>query len=437
MKVAVVGLGKMGLPFAVNAAQQGHEVIGCDRDQVTVDLVNSGRCSLDKEPFLEERLLEVVSQRSLSATTSIGDAVRASDAVVVLVPVYVDSLGRSQFESIDQVTLEIAKNARPGLLVCYETTLPVGTTRNRFGKKLTEVSGLTLDEDIMVCFSPERVSSGTVFQDLSRYPKLIGAIGPKSKEIASSFYRSILPLDSGDSDSSNQIWVLENCESAELAKLAETTYRDVNIALANQFAMYGDRLGLNIHEIISACNSQPFSHIHSPGIAVGGHCIPVYPKMYLEGDPGAQIVSVARKLNEEVPLYAVDRIQQSLGFKNLSGMTTLILGLAYRKGVKEDAFSGAYQLKSALESAGSKVLILDPLYTQEELIQRGFEVFKVGEQADILILHTEDETYATFSEADFPGLRLVFDGRNKFQDDQFGKTPVLGLGRGVDKSGTT
>jgi nucleotide sugar dehydrogenase len=311
----------------------------------------------------------------------------------------------------------------------------VGTTRNRLGRKLAEISGLALDEDIMVCFSPERVSSGTVFQDLGRYPKLIGAIGPKSQEIASSFYRSVLGFDNQDESSlPNSIWVLENCESAELAKLAETTYRDVNIALANQFAIYGDRLGLNIHEIISACNSQPFSHIHSPGIAVGGHCIPVYPKMYLEGDPGAEIVSVARKLNEGIPMYAVERIQSGLGLKNLLGLRTVILGLAYREGVKEDAFSGDYQLKHALESAGSKVLILDPLYTRDELIQRGFDAFTVGDQADILVLHTYDETYGAFSESDFPGLRLVFDGRNKLKETQFGDIPVFGLGRGPSES---
>lgn len=430
MKVAVVGLGKIGLPFAVNAALQGNQVMGCDKSKETVDLINSGRCALMNEPFLEEGLLKVFEEGLLLATTSIAEAVRFADAVVVLVPVYVDELGESQFESIDQVTLEIAQNASPGLLVCYETTVPVGTTRNRFARTLADVSKLKLDEELMVCFSPERVSSGTVFQDLLRYPKLIGAIGPKSQKSASFFYRSVLPFDkTQDSLGNGGIWVLESSESAELAKLAETTYRDVNIALANQFARFSDTLGLDIYEIIKACNSQPFSHIHSPGIAVGGHCIPVYPKMYLEGDREAHLVAVARKVNESMPLYAVQRIIQSLGLENLEGMRAVILGLAYRSGVKEDAFSGTYQLKAALESAGSRVLVADPLYSKDEIVQKGFDAFEPGDLADVLILHTYDDSYAAISEADFPGLLLVFDGRNEFPENRFGSVPTIGLGR--------
>ncbi len=294
MKVAVVGLGKIGLPLAVQFAGQGHRVVGADIDEGVVRAVREARPPFPGETGLAERLADVVGAGALEATTDTATATSASDVVVVVVPLYVDGVGSPQFSAIDAATADIARGLRPGTLVSYETTLPIGTTRNRIGARLEAGSGLRVGVDLFLAFSPERVSSGRVFADLARYPKLVGGVDPESARRAVEFYRAGLEFDERvDLGRPNGVWDLGSAEAAEFAKLAETTYRDVNIGLANQFARHADRIGVDVHQVIAACNSQPFSHLHSPGIAVGGHCIPVYPWFYLAGDPDATIVRAA------------------------------------------------------------------------------------------------------------------------------------------------
>ena len=160
---------------------------------------------------------------------------------------------------------------------------------------LEQGSGLTAGRDFHLVFSPERVLTGRVFADLRRYPKLVGGLDEAGATKAREFYEAVLEFDERpDLDRPNGVWDLGSAEAAELAKLAETTYRDVNIGLANQFARFADRHGIDVHQVIDASNSQPYSHIHRPGIAVGGHCIPIYPRLYLWNDPDATVVRAAR-----------------------------------------------------------------------------------------------------------------------------------------------
>ncbi len=160
-------------------------------------------------------------------------------------------------------------------------------------------------------------------------------------------------------------------EAAELTKLAETTYRDLNIAYANELARYADRLGLDVQRVIDAANSQPYSHVHRPGVAVGGHCIPVYPHFLLSGDPAARLPRVGREVNSAMPAYAVDLLAGELG--DLGGRTILILGVAYRGGVKEHAFSGAAALRDELLARGARALASDPMYSGADLAAAGYE----------------------------------------------------------------
>ncbi len=177
----------------------------------------------------------------------------------------------------------------------YETTLPVGTTRDRWKPMLEKGSGLVEGTDFHLVFSPERVLTGRVFADLRKYPKLIGGLSAAGAARATEFYEAVLDFDERpDLARANGVWDLGSAEAAELAKLAETTYRDVNIGLANQFARFAATAGIDVYQVIEASNSQPYSHIHQPGIAVGGHCIPVYPRLYLWNDPEATVVRAAR-----------------------------------------------------------------------------------------------------------------------------------------------
>ncbi|MCP9980452.1 hypothetical protein LUX32_24735 [Actinomadura madurae] len=239
MRICVVALGKIGLPLAVQFARKGHRVIGADVDERVVADVNAGREPFPGEADLGVHLGEAVRAGLLTATTDTAAAVAGAEAVVVVVPLFVDGTGTPDFGWMDAATRSIAEGMRPGTLVSYETTLPVGTTRNRWAPILAEGSGLTAGEDFHLVFSPERVLTGRVFADLRRYPKLVGGIDEASARHGVAFYEQVLDFDDRpDLDRPNGVWDLGSAEAAELAKLAETTYRDVNIGLANQFARY-------------------------------------------------------------------------------------------------------------------------------------------------------------------------------------------------------
>jgi nucleotide sugar dehydrogenase len=409
MKICVVALGKIGLPLAVQFAASGHTVVGADISERVVQTVNDGAVPFPGETDLDVKLKQAVTAGLLTATTDTTAAVADADAVVIVVPLFVDAEGVPDFGWMDSATRAVAAGLRPGTLVSYETTLPVGTTRNRWAPMLAEGSGLTAGEDFFLVFSPERVLTGRVFADLRRYPKLVGGIDERSAAKGVEFYEAVLQFDDRpDLKRPNGAWDLGSAEASELAKLAETTYRDVNIGLANQFARFADTVGIDVMAVIEACNTQPYSHIHTPGIAVGGHCIPIYPRMYLWNDPSATVVRSAREANAAMPAYAVDLLAAAVG--DLSGVSVLVLGAAYRGGVKETAFSGVFPTVSELQRRGATAYVSDPMYTADELVAHGLPAY-AGEPVTAAVIQADHAEYRTLGAADLPGVQVVVDGR--------------------------
>ena len=430
MRIAVVALGKIGLPLAVQYAEKGHEVIGVDVNPTTVEMVNRGQEPFPGEAHLAERLARLVPAGALRATTDYAEAVPGADAVVLVVPLFVDdATWEPDFTLMDAATRSLAEHLTPGTLVSYETTLPVGTTRGRWKPLIEEVSGLVEGRDFHLVFSPERVLTGRVFADLRRYPKLVGGLSEQGTARGVDFYTQVLDFDERpDLPRPNGVWDLGTAEAAEMAKLAETTYRDVNIGLANQFAVYADKAGFDIERVIEACNSQPYSHIHRPGIAVGGHCIPVYPRLYLSTDPDATVVRSARQFNATMPAYVVSRAEELLG--DLRGLRVAVLGASYRGRVKETAFSGVFPTVEALRATGATVLVQDPMYSDDELAAFGWEPYHLGEAVDVAIVQADHPEYATLSPADLPGVRLLLDGRRATDPALWSGTPRLVIGGG-------
>lgn len=429
MRIAVVALGKIGLPLAVQFADAGHDVVGVDVNQATVQSINEGREPFPGEAHLQDKLSVLVPDGRLRATTDYADALHDADAVVIVVPLFVhEASGEPDFGWMDSATRSVAEHLSPDTLVSYETTLPVGTTRDRWKPMLEEGSGLVEGSDFHLVFSPERVLTGRVFADLRKYPKLIGALSEEGAEKAREFYESVLQFDERpDLPRANGVWDLGSAEAAEMAKLAETTYRDVNIGLANQFAVYAADNGIDVHQVIEACNSQPYSHIHRPGIAVGGHCIPVYPRLYLSTDPGATIVRTAREHNASMPGRLVQRAAEMLG--SLQGLHAVVLGAAYRGGVKETAFSGVFPTVTALAQRGAEVRVHDPLYSDDELLALGLTPYHLGEQVDVAVLQTDHADYRELAAEALPGIRLLVDGRNVTDAERWVGTPRVVIGK--------
>ena len=430
MRIAVVALGKIGLPLAVQFASKGHEVIGVDVNPRTVELVNDGKEPFPGEAHLAEKLAELVPAGRLRATTDYSEAIPGVDAVVVVVPLFVnDETWQPDFAWMDQATKSLAAHLTPGTIVSYETTLPVGTLRGRFKPMIEQISGLEEGRDFTLIFSPERVLTGRVFADLRRYPKLVGGLSEDGTRRGIALYQQLLDFDvREDLPQPNGVWDMGSAEAAEMAKLAETTYRDVNIGLANQFAVYADKIGVDVQRVIDACNSQPYSHIHRPGIAVGGHCIPVYPRLYLSTDPDASVVRTARSFNATMPQYVVDRAKEILG--DLTGLRVVVLGASYRGKVKETAFSGVFPTVDALRAAGAQVLVQDPMYTDEELEGFGWQPYHLGENVDVAIVQADHPEYSKLTPADLPGVRLLLDGRRVTNPALFVGVPRITIGGG-------
>jgi nucleotide sugar dehydrogenase len=437
VRAVVVALGKIGLPLAAAIARAGHDVVGCDVDPRVVELVNGGRPPFPGEAGLEEVLVDVVGDGRLKATTDTAAAVaEGPDLVVAVPPLMVDAQAQPDWRILDAVLDDIgagiaaassaagAAGAAGGpVVISIETTLPVGTTRTRVAPALAARSGLRAEEGFFCVFSPERVFSGRVFADLETYPKLVGGLSAAGEERGAELYERFLTAE---------VWRLGSAEAAELTKLAETTYRDVNIAFANELARFADGAGVDVQRVIEAANSQPFSHIHRPGVAVGGHCIPVYPRFYLHGDPQARLPAVAREVNEAMPAYAVDLLATGLGGdEQLAGERVLVLGVAYRGEVKETAFSGAFALRDELARRGAQPLAADPLYDDGELRALGFTPWD-GAAVAGAIVQADHAAYRSLGPDDLPGARVVVDGRRVLDPARFagaaGGVRLLGIG---------
>jgi nucleotide sugar dehydrogenase len=259
------------------------------------------------------------------------------------------------------------------------------------------------------------VYTGRIFDDLKKYPKIVGGVTSQCGVKGEFFYNQVLEFEvRQDLMKANGVWMVDNCETAEFVKLAETTYRDVNIALANQFANFAEKIRVDIFSVIEACNSQSTSYIHQPGISVGGHCIPVYPHLYLWGDKNADIVRISRNLNASRPVHLLNQLQKLIdGFE---GKKILLLGLSYRPNVKETAYSGALTILDELLNQKAEIQVEDPLFTNAEILGIFSSVKKIEDhEIDAIIIHTEDKHFLKITQRNFRPDCVILDGRGLFR----------------------
>lgn len=435
--VAVVGLGRIGLPLAVQCAARGWRVVGCDVNPRVVEAVNSGRTLLSEEADLESELPALVERGLLAATLNTSEALARANVVIVTVPLQTDENHRVRFQALDAATEVIGHALQHGTLVSYETALPVGTTVGRLRSKLESCSGLDASRGFYLAASPARVSPGHVLRDLRACPKIVGGLDARSAQAATAFYRSIL---------STEVVSVASPTAAEFVKLIETTYRDVNIALANEFACYADEHGLDVQAAIAAANTRQFVHLHQPGVGVGGHALPIYPYLLINnrqadasGDGrGAvqhlELVRKARQINDGMAEYAVQRIEAAAG--SLWHRSVLLLGAAYRADVRETAFSSTYLLQAALWRRGATVYVDDPLYGAAELRALGFQPLSPGceNEIDAIILQTAHRAYQSFDLRRFARCRILLDGRNVLTRAQVEEAGLryMALGDGIE-----
>lgn len=365
LTICVIGLGRFGLSTACLFASKGAKVIGADDDRGTVRLVNKG-----KAPFKEPGLGEARRRggKRLRAMLKVEEAVRWGDVIIVHVPVTVDQNRKPDYSALEGTARAIGLSLKPYSLVIVASTVGPGVTDRIVRGNIQKYSGLTAGGDFGMAYSPVRAASGTVLHDLVNCPRIVGAYDEHSLKTA----RVVLSVIT-----KGRIVETRDILTAEIAKLFENVYRDVNIALANELAIFCKEYGADYDEAHRSANTHPSCHLHYPG-NVGGISIPVDPYLLLSEakDSGInlRIIGTARKTSNAMLWHSISLVNRAMreSGKRLAGRRVLVLGVSYKPDVKDVEGSRVSDLITLLEGRGVKVIVYDPLFTPRELNKMGY-----------------------------------------------------------------
>ncbi len=383
----------MGLPIACLYAEAGAKVIGADMNPKVVERVNKGDSPMD-EPGLTALLKKAVRSGKFTATTSTEEAAANSDILFLIVPTMIDRQKRADYSAVEDACVSIGKGLKSGSLVVFESTCGPGATERVVKGTIEKYSGLVAGQGFGLAYSPIRAMGGRALQDMQTYPKLVGAIDKKSLEAACAALSVVVK---------GELIRVRDIKTAELAKLFETIYRDVNIALANEFALLCEEMGVDYVETMKTANSQPYSHLHATGVGVGGHCLPVYPYLLATEafayDSRLRLVLDARKINDFMPRHVAKLASDGLRVcdKSLKRAKVVVLGITYRPNVKETRYSPSLDLINILKKRGAKVTAYDSSYTVSEMEAMGLTseptLRKAIEKADCAILSVAHDDF--------------------------------------------
>jgi UDP-N-acetyl-D-glucosamine dehydrogenase len=353
--IGVIGLGYVGLPLAVEKAKAGFKTIGFDVQVSKVDMVNKGENYIGD--VVDADLSKVVSSGKLSATTDFS-FVGSVDFIAICVPTPLDKYQQPDISFVKESTTMVGKYLKNDAIVVLESTTYPGTTEELIKPILEKESGLKCGEDFLLGFSPERVDPGNLIYKTKNTPKIVGRIGSDATHIIATVYRQVLESD---------IFEVSSPKVAEMEKILENTYRNINIALANEMAIICERMNINVWEVIEAAKTKPYGFsAFYPGPGLGGHCIPLDP-FYLtwkvrEYNYHTRLIEISGEINTYMPQYVVERCTKVLNSfkKALYGANILILGVAYKQNIDDYRESPALRVISLFEEANARVDYFDP-----------------------------------------------------------------------------
>lgn len=360
LNIAIYGLGYIGLPTASLFANAGFNVIGVARDIEKLSMINNGKSPI-AEPGLETLVENAVAIGKLTATDNGVDAANNADVMIVIVPTPMDKFNRADLEAVKSTCKTISNGLKKDNLVIIESTVPQGTCEN-IVVPILEKNGLKAGKDFGVAYTPERAIPNNTIYEMTHNARVIGGINSKSTEIAVSLYSKI---------TKGEIIKVSNLITAETVKLIENTYRDVNIAFANEIAMLCEGLGIDAIEAINTANYHPRVNIHTPGPGVGGHCLAIDPYFIVEtaeeNGMDAPIIRTCRNTNEGMPNHVTKLIMDALreSGKTIRGSTIGILGVAYKGNVDDARETPAEPLIHILKEKGAEVYAYDPYISND------------------------------------------------------------------------
>jgi UDP-N-acetyl-D-glucosamine dehydrogenase len=412
---AVVGMGYVGLPLAVEAAKSGIKVIGFDIDEEKISKLSNGVSYISD--VSDSALLEVLKS-GMFRPTSDEAFLKEADVISICVPTPLTRTREPDMRFVLAASETVRRNMKKGQLIILESTTYPGTTREILLPAVAK-NGYTVGSDVFVAFSPERVDPGNPKYHIKNTPKVVGGITEKCTQLASEFYSKFI----------DHVYPVSSPEVAEMTKLLENIFRAVNIALVNEIMLLCDRMGVNVWEVVEAAGTKPFGFMKFyPGPGLGGHCIPIDP-FYLswkakEFDFWTEFIELAGRISENIPYYVIDKVFRALNSvgKPLKGSTVLVLGLAYKRDIADVRHSPASKIIRLLSDEKARVLAHD-FYVEEkdfieefafEGVQRIEDPYESASQADLVLLVTDHSAY------DYERLAqkadLVLDTRNAFKN---------------------
>ncbi len=405
-KACVIGLGYVGLPVAVRLAQAGYSVIGYDIDKRRVLLTNQGKSHI-KDEYLSDELPRV--KENVHASTD-EHVIKDADFVIVCVPTPIDHRQQPDLAPLIHSSEAIARNMKENQLISIESTIAPGTCRG-IVKPILEKNGFHCDKDFYLAHCPERIDPGNKQYKLADLPRVLGATSDGGLEKALAFYESFITAP---------ITKVSTIETAEMIKITENTFRDVNIAFVNELACSIDTMGLEIDimEVIDGAATKPFGFKpHYPGTGVGGHCIAVDPWYLIQKGQDAgypyHFLRLTREINDRMPLYTVNKVIEGLNdcSKAIKGTKITVLGVAYKKNIDDSRESPSHRVIKELYALGADMIVYDPFIPEKSTVGN----LEAALQSECIVVCTDHDQFKLYIDAKKlkeAGVKVVIDGRN-------------------------
>jgi len=400
--VTVIGLGYVGLPVVCLCASK-YKVFGVDTDKDKISLLEKGSCPI-KDEDLERKIKELKDK--ITFTLNVDEAVRNSDIVIICVPTPVDKDHIPDLTMLKSAVASVSKAIKEDTLVIIESTIFPGTTE----EVILPILKKSKVSNFYLAHCPERIDPGNKDFTLETIPRVVGGINKESSSKAFEFYETLI--------GSNNINELSSVKSVEATKIMENTFRDINIAFVNEMAKSFDKAGIDIIEVINGAKNKPFAFLaHYPGAGVGGHCIPVDPYYLIESAKQSgfdhQFLSLARKINESMPSYTIELLENELSKMNkkIEGANIGILGLAYKADVDDTRESPSLKIIDILKEKKAEVIVFDPYVKKGSNVENLDELFK---KSDYIILVTDHDSFKNMSlnKLKENDIKIVIDGKN-------------------------
>ncbi|MDQ3123746.1 MAG: nucleotide sugar dehydrogenase [bacterium] len=421
-KVAIIGLGYVGLPLALLAESKGYEVIGIDLSKTKLKKLQNHL------PVIDDDLANKQLRGTKMIFTDDFTKLENASIAIVCVPTPVDVMKNPDLRPVKGASINAAKHLRPGSLLIIESTINPGVCDEVIIPLIEAETDHIVGNTLHIAHCPERINPGDPKWHVGNINRVLGANSDKSLDIAYEFYNTIIDA---------QIKKMGNIKEAEACKIVENSFRDINIAFVNELAMSFDKLGINVNNVIDGAATKPFAFMaHYPGIGVGGHCIPVDPYYLIEyakyNGFEHKFLSLARNINESMPVYSVTRLEEALiekTGKTLEGAKVAVLGLSYKANVADDRESPAYVVINTLQKRGAEVTTYDPYILEKSDAKTLDEAIK---NKNAIILVTSHKEFLNITPDKIMGLSVFLDGRNAVNDKKsFTDAGITYMGIGI------